>query len=415
MSFPRHARPRALYLHIPFCKARCAYCDFSSNAIYGAPTTPAEYARGLEALLDGAGEVGLLEQCQSAYIGGGTPTVLGEDLPRLIAEVRACAGPFEELTFEANPESASPELLAQCLHAGATRVSIGVQSLDDAVLKALGRVHSASQARSAVAQASALGYRVSVDLIAGLPGEGRGALARHALELVERGASHVSLYPLEVHGETPLGRAVRTGHIALPSEDAVADELEAAAEALEARGLLRYEIASFARPGEESRHNLRYWDGSAYLGLGTSAASMLSREAYERLRELAPSLPEAPEGTCRLRLTCTSPAEEIARARSLDGLAFEVEGLSFASAIAEDLMLAVRCVRGIPERLDRRAKEVLGAKYERTCARLCELGLLEPSAEPSYVLRPCPRAWLLSNELFGEFWALSPDEPVLLA
>lgn len=407
--------PKALYLHVPFCKKRCSYCDFESRALSEADVDPSHYARALVEKLATLSDAGFLRDCETAYIGGGTPTVLGEALPRLVESVVGLAGPLAELTFEANPESATPRLLEMARDAGVTRVSIGVQSLDDAVLARIGRLHTAAEALEALRVADGLGYRVSADLMAGLPGARAGALARHAQTLVEYGASHVSLYPLEVHGQTPLGRAVSRGSVEVPGEDEVAEELEGAASALEAGGLHRYEIASFARAGQESLHNRHYWDGAPYLGLGQGASSMLSRGAYARLREVVPTLPEAPREVARLRLTCTSTPRRIARTplRSLSG--FTVEGLTEASALAEDLMLAVRCTTGISRELDARARRTFGVAYQGACARLVELGLLEEARDGAWAYRPSRSAWLLSNELFGAFWALAPDEPVQLA
>ena len=399
---------------MPFCRARCAYCDFTSWAISRAETTPAAYEAGLERLLGGLSELGFLGHLETAYIGGGTPSVLGQSLTELVARVASTGdAPPEELTVEANPESATAELLRAVHAAGATRVSLGVQSLDDGVLALIGRLHTAEQALGAIQGASRAGLAPAADLMAGLPGEEGGALARHIECVIAAGATHVSVYPLEVHGGTALGRAVSQGKLVLPDEDAVADELEEAARTLEEHGFHRYEIASFARRQAQSAHNIGYWTGTPYLGLGTGAASMVPRALYERLREHIPSLPEAAASLERFRLTCVSPPAAIARAEGPCELAFEVEGLSARAALAEDLMLAVRRTRGIGPELSASAREHLGSPYEKAVERLLDLELLEAHQDGS--LRPSASAWLVSNELFGALWELAPDEPVNLA
>ncbi len=407
--------PEALYLHIPFCRARCSYCDFESSALCEAGVSPRRYADALVELLQALRDRGFLGACRTAYLGGGTPTILGDALPRVIAEVRKATPCLEEVTFEANPESATRELLDKARAAGADRVSIGVQSLDDSILSRIGRIHTADEARRAIAQAADLGFRVSADLMAGLPGEGVEDLSRDALEVASLGTTHVSLYPLEVHPSTPLGARVKAKAQRLPDEDEVAESLEIAQTSLSKVGFARYEVASFARAGEESHHNLRYWDGSAYLALGPSGASMLPKGAYDALREVIPALPEAPRHLQRLRLTCISSAERMVADPTLASLDFRVEGMGEGAAIAEDLMLAARCTRGIPADLDVRAKRMLGKRYEDSCARLVERGLLCEGEDEAFPLRPTQAAWLLSNEIFGEFWALTPDEPVMLA
>ena len=183
--------------------------------------------------------------------------------------------------------------------------------------------------------------------------------------------------------------------------------METAALVLGAAGLSRYEVASYAQPGERCRHNIAYWTGVEYLGLGTSAASMLGRGSYVRLHELVPSLPDLADDTERARLTITSSTREIVEATSLARLRFEVEELNAREAVAEDLMLAARMADGIGERLLVRARRVLGAvAVDERIAKLVKLGFLE-RAGSAYA--PTKQGWLLGNELYGPLWDLASE------
>ena len=398
--------PRALYLHVPFCLRRCRYCDFPSQAVsHGSPLMRA-YAEALESLVGEAASLGLLDRLTTAYVGGGTPTMLGaQGLARLVS--RACAGrQLAELTFEANPESLDDDVLELAREAGATRVSIGVQSFDDAELAALGRAHTAAVARARVAAAVASGLHTSVDLMCGIALQTPASWAHSLDEAVALGAGHVSCYPLTVEPGTPLEQLCEAGALPWPSEDAEADAMEAAERALGAAGLARYEVASYARPGERCRHNVAYWTGVEYLGLGTGAASMLGRAAYEALRCAAPQLPAPADSAARLRLTVASPTRDIAAARRLADLRFEVEQLSAAEAAAEDLMLAARMTDGLSAALVERARNLLGAGRVDAClADLVARGLLTPGARGALV--PTHSGWLLGNELYGALWDLA--------
>ena len=367
-----------------------------------------EYVGALERLACEAREVGLLSGSRTAYIGGGTPTLLGADgLSRLVRVARS-AGELEELSFEANPESLGDEVLAAAAEAGATRVSIGVQSLNDAELKAIGRVHDASLARERMSAAVESGLRVSCDLMCGLPYQTAESWRESLEGALELGVGHVSCYPLMIEEGTPLERMCETGELPWPSDDTEADDMEAAERILGAAGFSRYEVASYARPGERCLHNIAYWTGVEYLGLGTAAASMLSRESYNALRSVASALPELGDGTERVRLTVASATSEVASARSLADLEFELEELTAGEAVAEDLMLAARMSDGIPADLLARAKDTLGAERVAACIdSLVNKGLLASAANGACA--PTHAGWLLGNELYGPLWDLASE------
>lgn len=399
-------RFRALYLHVPFCARKCAYCDFASSATGRHDPLMAAYSRSLSAMARRAADEGLLDGLATAYVGGGTPSLLGaEGLSSLVDAVP----PVGELTFEANPDSFSPDLAVSARDAGATRVSLGVQSLADDELVCLGRIHDAARARAAVAEGAAAGLRVSADLMAAVPRQTPASLVASVEGVVAAGASHVSVYPLMIEEGTAFARAVDSGAMEEPTDDDEAAAMEAAEGALVRLGLSRYEVASYALPGERCRHNLAYWDGTPYLGLGTAAASMADRGTYGALRLLVPSLPAAAPSTACVRLSCTSTARDVAEAcGDLSSLTFGVEELTAREAAAEDLMLAARTSDGLGPDLLTRARDDIGASaVDRTVGTLVAEGLLAPGADGGFA--PTERGWLMGNEVFGALWDLAGE------
>lgn len=404
----------ALYLHIPFCQSKCAYCDFDSVAacsLDDARTAQACYLDRLTNRVDAFGTAGLLDGVRTVYIGGGTPSLLGMRLVELVRSVMQWCAP-EEFTCEANPESFTSSLALQLARAGVTRISLGVQSLQEEELKAVGRIHSATQALDAICYAKDAGLDVSCDLMCGLPLQTRDSWAKSVAGLIEAGPCHISIYPLTVEDGTPLALKVDSGRLVLPDEDEQADEMELARRFLVEAGFAPYEVASYSLPGHACRHNIAYWTGIEYLGLGRSAASMLSRDTFRMSSSLFSDL--APrDGAARIRVLQTDDAAS----------AFEIEQLGIREAMAEDLMLACRMTRGIPQELLLRASAVFGKQIVAdTCARAIELGLATweaPDGE-NYVdapsggvglfpaaLAPTQQGWLEGNELFGLFWNLA--------
>lgn len=404
----------ALYLHIPFCQSKCAYCDFDSVAASSLDDARAAQACYLDRLtnrVDAFGTAGLLDGVRTVYIGGGTPSLLGMRLVELVRSVMQWCVP-EEFTCEANPESFTSSLALQLARAGVTRISLGVQSLQEEELKAVGRIHSAAQALDAICYAKDAGLDVSCDLMCGLPLQTQDSWAKSVTGLIEAGPCHISIYPLTVEDGTPLALKVDSGRLVLPDEDEQADEMELARRFLAESGFAPYEVASYALPGHACRHNIAYWTGIEYLGLGRSAASMLSRDTFRMSSSLFSDL--APlDGAARIRVLQTDDAAST----------FEIEQLGIREAMAEDLMLACRMTRGIPQELLLRASAVFGKQIVAdTCARAIELGLVTwgaPDGE-NYVdassggvdlfpgaLAPTQQGWLEGNELFGLFWNLA--------
>jgi oxygen-independent coproporphyrinogen-3 oxidase len=264
-----------LYIHVPYCSVRCSYCDFYLVTARG---------RDLGAFVDGlCGEIAAVgpprrgREADTVHFGGGTPSLLFPDaLDRILDALRATfviAGE-PEIALEVNPEDVVEERLEGWHATGVNRLSIGVQSLDDTLLEQMRRPHDARRALAAVAAARRSAVRsIGVDLILGLPGQDHAGALEGVARLLDLGVDHVSLYLLEVHERTALGRAIALGRRAAMGDDALAALSDAAADLLEAGGLAQYEISNFARPGHRSRHNLKYWTDEDYLGFGPSAHS----------------------------------------------------------------------------------------------------------------------------------------------
>ena len=266
--------PRSLYVHVPFCVRRCAYCDFAVEAMREAPTD--DWLRAVAAewrLLAEERAWGGPLHLDTIYLGGGTPSLLGEGALAALAEILAGHAGWDpsgvEWTCEANPESFSAALARDWRAAGVNRISLGAQSFDEGVLRWMGRMHGAEGPGRALAAARDAGFdNVSVDLIFGLPGR----LERDWNADLERALAlepeHVSLYGLTAETATPLGRWVREGRETLADEDRYADEYLLAHRLLTAAGYEHYEVSNFGLPGRRSRHNFAYWTGVPYAALG---------------------------------------------------------------------------------------------------------------------------------------------------
>lgn len=286
-SPPRTAR-LGLYVHVPFCAARCPYCSFAT-APHGAEAF-ARYRRALAREIDLLGEAGWASAVtlDSVFLGGGTPSLLDPaGLAAILDRVRRrfTVAPGAEITVECNPESVTREKLAAYRAAGVNRVSLGVQSLDDAVLVRLGRLHSAAGAEAAFAAARAAGLEnVSVDLMYGLPGLDTAAWERTVRSILAWAPDHLSAYGLALDEGSAWGAQGPGG---LPPEETVVRQYWALAAAAARAGLEHYEISNYARPGFRARHNLAYWHAGEYLACGPSAAGHLGDVRYTNARAVA--------------------------------------------------------------------------------------------------------------------------------
>ncbi len=271
--------PLALYIHWPFCLHKCPYCDFNSHVRAELPHR--RFAAALRREL--AFEVSRLgrRRLGSIFFGGGTPSLMApETVAALIADATSAfeVAPDLEITLEANPTSVEAGRLAAFRAAGVNRLSLGVQSLDDTALRALGRQHSAAEARAALELARALFPRLSFDLIYARPGQTLTAWAAELDTALALAADHLSLYQLTIEPGTGFEALHRQGALVLPGPEEGAALYEATGEAAARHGLAAYEVSNYARPGAESRHNLAYWRYQDYAGIGPGAHGRITRE-----------------------------------------------------------------------------------------------------------------------------------------
>jgi putative oxygen-independent coproporphyrinogen III oxidase len=277
-------RRAGVYVHFPWCLAKCPYCDFVS---YVSPVDIDHegYADAVLRELDARAPLLEGRRIESVFFGGGTPSLWdARQIGRVIEGVRAAFGAAladgVEVTVECNPTSLDDEVAGSLAAAGVDRVSIGVQSLNDERLRFLGRLHDARGAIEAVRGAIRAGLpRVSADLIFGLPGQGAEEARDEALGLADLGLSHVSCYQLTIEAGTRFGELARRGRLPLADDGAVAEAFVAIDQAMASRGLGHYEVSNYARPGQEARHNLGYWRGDEYLGLGCGAFGFVQTHA----------------------------------------------------------------------------------------------------------------------------------------
>lgn len=368
-----HDPYKALYLHLPFCVKRCGYCDFATAAV---PTDSPEvdaYVEDLCLQIRRKAKEGELGAIETVYLGGGTPSHVG--LARLSMLLYTLSlsmhlEPEVECTMEANPESLTERMVRDVWALGVNRLSLGVQSFDDGVLRVLGRAHDADAARRAIEAARTRFENVSVDLMCGIPGQSAQSFEASVREAVALGATHVSVYPLTVEPHTSFDAAVLAGEMAEPDDDVEAAHMRIAARVLAEADFERYEVASYARPGYESRHNTAYWTGVPYLGLGRSATTM-TQNASRRMR--------VQDG-------------EI------------LDDLDARQMAAEDLMLGMRRSVGVPDEQVRRA-DALGLEASQAFAELAEQGLVH---HEDGRWRPTERGWLCGNDLYGRLLDLAP-------
>ncbi|MBW6436575.1 radical SAM family heme chaperone HemW [Actinoplanes hulinensis] len=345
----------AVYVHVPFCASRCGYCDFNTYTAseLGGGASREEYADTVLAELALAARVIEPGRVDTVFVGGGTPTLLpAGDLARILDGIDRTWGlaPGAEVTTEANPESVDPAYLRELRRGGFTRISLGMQSAAENVLRVLDRRHTAGRAPRAAAEAGEAGFEhVNLDLIYGTPGETPEDFAASLDAVIGAGVDHVSAYALIVEDGTRMAGRMRRGELPYPSDDVAADRYLAAEAALSEAGLTWYEVSNWAQPGGECRHNLLYWTGADWWGLGPGAHSHVGGVRWWNVKH--------PVTYAKRLAAGTSPGH----AR---------ETLSGDDRHMEDVMLRVRLRDGIP--LDR--VDATGA------ARALADGLLEPGA-----------------------------------
>jgi len=368
--------PLALYAHLPWCVRKCPYCDFNSHERAGA-LPEAEYVAALVADLEALLPSIWGRRVVSVFIGGGTPSLFSPDsIDAFLAAVRArvALAPDAEVTMEANPGTAEAGRFRGFRAAGVNRLSLGVQSFDDAKLKALGRIHSADEARRAIEMAQAAFDNVNLDLMYGLPGQTRREAKADIDEAARWGTTHLSAYQLTIEPNT----VFYSKPPALPAHDAAADMQLAVEEALGGAGFEHYETSAFARPGRGCRHNLNYWEFGDYLGLGAGAHGKISfQDRVTRHERPKP------------------PREYLSHAGAAKETTVAPKDLPF-----EFMLNALRLVEGVPAEYFELRTGLPRAVVSTRLAQAEAQGLLESDARR---IRPTRRGRLFLNDLLQRF------------
>jgi oxygen-independent coproporphyrinogen III oxidase len=393
-----------VYISVPFCKAKCTFCNFASDAFgSGRMQTYVErLCAEIHESRSSAEKIGaiLSRQVDSIYFGGGTPSLLAPEQFRQI--FKALRDEFEvapntEITLECAPGQLADETLDELLHQGMNRISFGVQSFIDHESFAVGRLHTAQQCIAEMARVRSAGVEeISLDLIAGLPHQTEQSWRYSLDQAIASGARHLSVYMLEVDEESRLGREILAGgpryHAsAVPSEDDAAAWYQLACETFDAAGLSQYEISNFARRGHESSHNLKYWHRKPYIGFGLDAHSMLTVHPnairFANTSDLDIYLARNTLNPSGLHQLARQPVEN------------EIEVIGHTEAFEESLFLGLRLNQGV--RLHALREQFGEPKVNEALESLREVydaGLIEIDAER---IRLTPRGRMVSNEVFS--------------
>jgi len=371
-----------VYIHIPFCKSRCSYCDFATDVYRGRAAVDRYVNALVKEISDPNSEFpNPTSQIETLYFGGGTPSLLSprqlESIVSAVSDRFALADDLE-LTLEMNPATVTPEKLRAYRSIGVNRASFGVQTFNNRDLKLLARGHDATDARLTYIHLREAGFEnVSFDLIAGLPGQSIDDWQTNLEEAVALAPEHLSLYLLEIHEGTPLAEQLRSQRRPVPDEDVAAEMYELMLEMTASAGLDQYEISNFARSGFESRHNSKYWTLDPVFGFGVSAHSFDGRERYSNERDTNLYVNAIESGASAV------VAREPAELRS------------------EFVFLGLRMMRGVDfAEYERRFGEDLRVRNGEGIDRLSSLGLIVADERRMKLTR---RGALLSNEVFAEF------------
>lgn len=385
----------SLYLHIPFCQHRCAYCDF--NTYIGLDDLKADYAKALSHEVRQVGETATAVSghpltVSTVFFGGGTPSLLA---PALLGDILAAVGdafrlaPDAEISMEANPNTVDEAYLKAARRVGVNRLSFGVQSAIPAELALLERQHTFEGAVTAVAAARSAGFtNLNLDLIYGLPNQTPTSWENSLDAVLELDPAHLSLYCLTVEPGTPLQRWVQGGKVAAPDPDLAADQYTLARRRLAAAGYDHYEISNWAKPGRACRHNLTYWRNQTYLGMGAGAHGHAAGYRYALVKQPRVYIRRMRQGQ--------------ASDYPLSAAVAEAHRLSQREAMSDTVITQLRLLR---EGLDMAAFAdrfgvSLDAAYDGLVGRLAEWGLVQ---EKNGRLLLTERGYFLSNQVFYRF------------
>ncbi|MCG3161565.1 MAG: Oxygen-independent coproporphyrinogen-III oxidase-like protein YqeR [Acidobacteria bacterium] len=373
-----------IYIHIPFCATRCHYCNFATGGYES--ELARRYTAAARAEIERA-EVSKkpeMRRADTIYFGGGTPTTLTiEQISDLIETCRQTfdIAPDSEITAEANPGSVSQNYLEELRAAGVNRLSFGVQSFDDGELQMIGRTHSSEDAREAVRMARAAGFaNVSIDLIAGLPEQKLETWRRNLEEAFALEPDHLSVYLLELYKDAPLLHRINRGELRAIDDELTVEMYFALVDEAERQGFEHYEISNWARPGFESRHNLKYWTGAPYWAFGVSAAGYDGQTRWSNTRNIHEYLAKIESGQ--------SPVAETIELNEDDRQ-------------SENLFLRLRLKDGVDlgEHQRRFGVNTL-ERYRDEIERLREAGLIEFDENRLKISRA---GTVLANEVFAAF------------
>ena len=395
----------SLYLHIPFCHAKCHYCDFNSYA--GMLGLREQYVAALvdEIALAGARARDARSKplrCRTIFFGGGTPSLLTPaQIAALLDAARAAfaVDVDAEVTMEANPGALEYERLDEVRAAGVNRLSMGAQSFDAGLLRWMGRIHSPEEIETAFGAARAAGFEnINLDFIFALPGQTQPIWEQTLERALTLGPDHLSLYNLIVEEGTPLYGWVARGKVREVDEDTAADMYEHAQRRLETAGYEHYEISNWARPGRACQHNLTYWRNLTWIGLGAGGSSYYAHHRFTNARPIRDYI-------ARVRASLRTPDAPGAPAPLPGGAIVEDEDIGRELEMAETAMLALRLAEGLSlARFAERFGQPFWPTFERRLSDISGLGLLE---EVDGRVRLSPHGRMLGNEVFAR---LLPDD-----
>ena len=379
--FSRHNKtPLGIYVHVPFCRSKCQYCDFYSVTDRDDKTLDSY----LDAVCTHIKEAGALAPgylVDTVYFGGGTPTFFGaEGMAHILSVIRKSfdVAHSAEITFEANPDSVSEKLLKRLRSEGFNRVSLGIQCDNDAILKKIGRPHDYAQAVAAVQRIRKAGFRnLSVDLMYGLPGQTLESWEKTLKNVLQLTPEHISCYGLKVEEGTPL--ATYKDYCNLADDDTQADMYLSAIEILRSFGYRQYEISNFCRKGAVSRHNMKYWTGGEYLGFGPDASSDFAGRRFSIVRDLW---------------------EYVDGIRSGGQVLKDVQQIPKWERAGEYLMTRLRTTVGIDPKEYEKKFMLSFAPLERALTKFREQRLAQKTFDGRWHLTP--QGFLLSNSIISD-------------
>jgi putative oxygen-independent coproporphyrinogen III oxidase len=394
---PEVAPEVGVYVHFPWCIKKCPYCDFLSVPSARQDIPHARYADAVvREIAARQNELGAL-RLRTVFFGGGTPSLWhSKELGRVLRAIEGAfgSGPGSpEITVECNPGSLGPDSARALLDVGVNRLSVGVQALDEERLRFLGRWHSPGQALAALTAAIEAGMpRVSADLIYGVAGQSPEAAAAEVELLAALGLGHLSAYALTIEPQTAFGALAKKGRLPLAPDSSVADSFVAVDEALGRLGLEHYEISNFARPGHAAEHNLGYWRGLDYVGLGCGAWGTVTRQGRRFRYRNRPQ----PQGYMESALAL--PPGDAAALRSLES---EGEALAPETLLSESLMLGLRLAEGVDveQAAVRTGATMWTHDRRRSAQRLIARGQLEEQGPRLSIPKP---SWLFADGIISE-------------